>query len=109
MEKVENLETSDDALKGFGNNPRNDHVYVYRYLLKLRTAFGEENERLALKVVSETYEGHLCFVDSLIKDENVLAVGREYVCEMDCSLVGIFENVKSSSASVAEELKEELK
>lgn len=109
MENVEDVLVGDDELRGFGNNSRNNHVYVFRYLLKLKTAFGEEKERLALKVVSETYEGHLAFLTALKKDETVLAVGREYVCEMDPSLIGIFESVKVDSGALEESLKEEVK
>lgn len=108
MEKVENLQDSGDVLKGFGDNLRNNHIFTYRYLLKLKTPFGEAEDRLALKVVSETYEGHLAFVNLLLKNKSILSFGREYVSEMDPSLIGIFENLKSTPESVVESVSESL-
>lgn len=101
------MDKTKDILQGFGDNPRNKHIYTFRYLIKFASPFGEKAApQLGLKIISETYEGHQKFVDSLKLAKDVLAVGREYCSEVDPSLVGIFENIKTDlSEGVSEENK----
>lgn len=61
-------------------------VYCYRYMWTLKGS-----DKAYFKIFTDTEEGHELFKKGFNKVENLDKVGFEYVCEYDCSRLGVFE------------------
>lgn len=73
-------------------SPKDDRIlYTYRYVF--RTSDMEEN-RLGVRILTDTLQGHAAFCEQISKDESVVSCIREYVGEYDLSLCGYVENIK---------------
>lgn len=72
-------------------------VYCYRYMWTLKQSDGD-NKKVNFKIITDTAEGLALFekqfVDSVKDVENF---GKEYICEYDVSLLGVFTMVSSAS------------
>lgn len=63
-------------------------VFTYRYMW---TVNGSKS--VNFKIVTDTNEGLKLFESNLAKVPNIDKVSREYICEIDVSKMGIYENI----------------
>lgn len=70
-------------------------LYTYRYIFKTKN----DPDKLGVKYVTETNEGHEKFIDSILADENIISCLREYLNEIDCSFIGFTDTFKKEVES----------
>ncbi|UPW41137.1 hypothetical protein [Sigmofec virus UA08Rod_5397] len=71
-----------------------DKYLTYRYFIRLKGEKDNEPDKSVFRVLTELPEGHQKFIEEVKHLYNLLAFGREYVCEYDSSKVGFFETIK---------------
>lgn len=63
-------------------------VYTYRYMWLV-----EGSKSVNFKIVTDTDEGLKLFEANLAKVPKIEKISREYICEIDVSKMGIYENI----------------
>lgn len=66
----------------------NIYIYTYRYMWRI-----VGSDSVYFKVVTDTPEGIDQFEAALKSTAGILSIAREYLHEIDCSRLGIFEKI----------------
>lgn len=66
-------------------------VYCYRYVWTTK----DVKDKVNFKIVSDTLDGLKLFEEKLLSLPDLDNVGREYICEYDCSKFGVFDDLKN--------------
>lgn len=71
-------------------------IYCYKFMWKSKTTDdnGNDCERFCFKIVTDTVAGLSAIEDALSADVSVVLLGKEYLYEIDCTKLGIFETLK---------------
>lgn len=65
-------------------------IYSYRYMWVIKG----ETKKCFVKILTDTVQGLKDFENAVKKEYPDLAsLGREYICEYDCSKLGVFEDL----------------
>lgn len=68
-------------------------LFTYKYLFK---TVDMEQDKIGVKIVTDTEEGHAWFVEQIGNPENdILCLGllREYLGEIECSRIGVVDTI----------------
>lgn len=65
-------------------------LLTLKYLFKMK----DTPDKLCVKFVTDVEEAHYKFQTDIKFDESILACLFEYVCEYDCSQIGVTTTVK---------------
>lgn len=64
------------------------YIYTYRYMWRV-----VGSDSVYFKVVTDTVEGLEQFENVLKSTVGILSIAREYLHEIDCSRMGVFEKI----------------
>lgn len=73
-------------------------IYTYRYMWR----FSSDPDRINFKYVTDTVEGHDQFISALIALDGLKQCVREYISEIDCSLVSQIQSIYNKEVSTDE-------
>lgn len=63
-------------------------IYTYRFMWKIK-----DSSNICFKVITDTESGLEQFEKALLALDNLDKASKEYLSEMDCSKIGIYENI----------------
>lgn len=67
-------------------------LFTYRYLFKSK----DNPDSVGVKYLTDTEEGLKRLDDCIRSDENIISCLREYIDQVDCSLIGFTEGIKKN-------------
>lgn len=73
-------------------------IYTYRYMWRVSS----NPDRINFKYVTDTVEGHDQFITQLRQLDGLEQCAREYISEIDCSLVSQIQSVYNKELSTDE-------